>query len=173
MRWLDLLDLLLGGTVLGVQQQVERLDHRRLADLVGAADHDHAAVGELDVAVGDSAVVAQGQTVQLHAAPRSTRRSSSASAARASSACSPPSRAVATNSSTAAAANPPMPRSSNSPSAGTTTTSVWLSHDVKAAKSRVCLSMHASSSALSVTVSDPVSANCTTVRSLSGIRSRF
>ena len=47
-RGLDLLDLLLRRAVLGLEQQVERLDHRRLADLVGAADHDHAAVGKLD-----------------------------------------------------------------------------------------------------------------------------
>jgi hypothetical protein len=55
--------------VLGVDQQVERLDHRRLADLVGAADHHHTAVGELDLAVGDAAVVRQHKAMQFHAMP--------------------------------------------------------------------------------------------------------
>ncbi len=64
---LDLLDFLLGGPVLGLHQQVQRLDHRRLADLVGAADHHHTVIGELDLAVGDAAVVRQDQPVQSHA----------------------------------------------------------------------------------------------------------
>ena len=66
-----------------------------------------------------------------------------------------------------------MPRSSNSPSAGITAMSDCLSHRPSAANSRAYLSRQASSAALSVTVSDPVSASRTTVRSLSGIRSRL
>ena len=80
---------------------------------------------------------------------------------------------MVTNSSTAAAAKPPIPRSSNSPSAGTTAISVCFSHNVSEANSRAYLSRQASSVALSVTVNDPVSASRTTVRSLSGIRSRL
>src|SRR4051794_32979718 len=173
MRRLDLLDFLLTRAVLGAQQQVERLDHRRLPDLIGAADHHHAAVGKLDLAVGDAAVVGQHEAMQLHATPLSTSRSSSASAARASSASSPSARAVLTSSSTAAAANPPMPRSSNSPSAGITAMSVCLFHGSRAANSRAYLSRQPSSAALSVTVSDPLSPSRTTVRSLFGIRSRL
>jgi hypothetical protein len=58
---LDLLDFLLGGPVLGFQQQVQRLDHRRLADLVGSGHHDHTVVREVDLAVVDAAVVLQDQ----------------------------------------------------------------------------------------------------------------
>ncbi len=117
---LDLFDFLLRRPVLGRQQQVQRLDHRRLADLIGAADHHHSVVGELELAVGDAAVVGQDQPMQFHAMPLSTSLNSSDSAALASSASSPSERATATSSSTAAAAKPPIPRSSNSPSAGIT-----------------------------------------------------
>ncbi len=68
MGGLDLLDILLRRAVLGFQQQIQRLDHRRLADLVRTADHHHAVVGELHLAVRDTAVVGQDQPVQLHAA---------------------------------------------------------------------------------------------------------
>src|ERR1700739_2348364 len=170
---LDLLDLFLRGAVPGFQQQVQRLDHRRLADLVGPAHHHHTVIGELDLPVRDAAVVRQDQAVQLHAAPRSASRSNSASAACASTADSPlPSRAVATSSSTAAAANPPMPRSVNSPSAGTTASSVWLSHRDSEANNRAYRSRQASSAARSVTVNEPVRASRTTVRSFSVSRSR-
>ncbi|CNW85392.1 Uncharacterised protein [Mycobacterium tuberculosis] len=122
---LDLLDFLLRRAVLVLEQQVQRLDHGGLADLVGAAHHHHSMIGEFDVTVCDAAVIGQGQPVQLHAAPRSASRSNSASAAWASTAdSSSPPRAVATSSSTAAAANPPMPRSVNSASTGITARSV-------------------------------------------------
>src|SRR5690606_22155296 len=158
----------------GVEQQIECLDHRGFADLVGAADHHHPTVGELDLAAGDAPVVGERQPVQSHAAlpsPRrepccspapSASRNSRANAPRASSASSPSDRASATSSSTAAAANPPTPRSSNSPSAGSTAMSVCRSQVVRAANRRAYLSRQASSAALSVTLSDPVSANRTT-----------
>ena len=66
---LDLLDVFLRRAVFGLQEQVEGLDHRRLADLVGPAHDDHTVFGKLDLAVGDSAVVRQDQPVQSHAAP--------------------------------------------------------------------------------------------------------
>ena len=87
--------------------------------------------------------------------------------------CHRPARAASTNSSTAAAANPPMPRSLNSPSAGITARSLWLSHTRSDANSREYLSRQASSAARSVTVNEPIRASRNTVRSLSGIRSRF
>ena len=43
---LDLLDLFLRRPVPGLQQQIECLDHRRLADLVGARHHDHPVIGK-------------------------------------------------------------------------------------------------------------------------------
>src|SRR6201997_4282473 len=171
---LDLLDFFLRRAVPGFQQQVQGFNHRRLADLVGAADHNHAVVRKLDFPVCDAPVVRQDQPMQLHAAPLSASRSKSASAACASTADSASqSRAVATSSSTAAAANPPMPRSLNSPSAGITARSVWLSQVRKSANRRAYLSRQASNAARSVTVNEPVSAKRTTVRSFSLIKSRF
>src|ERR1700761_5062672 len=178
-RRLDLLDFLLVGAVLRLQQQIERLDHRGFADLVGAGHHDHAVFGKVGLAVVDTAIVLQDQAVQLHAAPRpcwpcSVSRSNKASAACASpAASSSPPRATPTNSSTAAAANPPMPRSLNSPSAGITARSLWLSHTRSEANSREYLSRQAPKPARAVTVNEPIKASRNTVRSLSGIRSRF
>src|SRR6478672_2797687 len=172
---LDLLDVPLRRAVLGLEQEVERLDHRGLAHLVGPADDGHTAFGEVDLAVGDSPIVGQNQPMQSHAAPLrcAASLSNSASAPWASSAASSPDRAVFTSSATAEAANPPMPRSANSPSAGTTAISQWLSHNPIQANNREYLSRQASSAARSVTVRVPVRTNCTTVRSLSAIRSRF
>src|SRR6185437_1276192 len=157
-------DLFLRRAVLGFQQQIQRLHHRRLADLVGTRHHDHPVVGKVDLAVGDSAVVLQDQPMQFHAAPRpcwpwSVSRNNNASAAWASPAASSSARAVRINSSTASAANPPMPRSLNSPSAGITARSLWLSHTRSDANSREYLSRQTSRAARSVTVSDPIRAS--------------
>ena len=54
------------GRGLEVEQPVEGLQQGRLADLVGALHHDHAAVGQLDRALGDPAHVPQGDPVQPH-----------------------------------------------------------------------------------------------------------
>ena len=78
---LDDLDVLVTRAVLVLQQQVQCLDHRGLTDLIGAADHYHAVVGEVDLAVGDTPIVGQYQSVQLHAALPSTSRSSRPNAA--------------------------------------------------------------------------------------------
>ena len=125
---LDRLDVAVRRTVAVGQQQVERLEHRGLADLVGAAHHHHTLVWEGDLAVGHTAEVGEPQAVQDHAALPSLSRNSSPRAARAAPASAPPERAVSTSSATASAANPPMPRSSNSQSAGITAMSVCRSH---------------------------------------------
>ncbi len=67
---LDLLDFFFRRPIFGLQQQVECLDHRRLADLVRAGHHDHPLIGKLDLAVLDAAIILQDQSMQFHAAPR-------------------------------------------------------------------------------------------------------
>jgi len=70
----DGLHLPLPRGVLLLQQQVERLQHGGLPDLVRALEHDHAGVRERNLALLDALVVGEDEAVELHRAPPETRR---------------------------------------------------------------------------------------------------